>query len=67
MPQTYAGPLYVVPSLLNVLCDFVVAVGLKQFVTFPTHNGGNTLDLVFSAIPGLFQSISRCSLVIFSL
>ena len=29
----------------NTLCDFVVAGGLEQCVTFPTHSGGDTLDL----------------------
>ena len=43
------------------LCEFVVANGLEQLVTFPTHTGGNILDLVFCAYPHLVQHLCRLS------
>ena len=32
--------------------------GLEQLVTFPTHNKGNTLDLVLTDIPGAVHSVA---------
>ena len=42
--------------------DFVDAINehfLTQHVTFPTHDGGNTLDLVISNIPSRVSSLSE--------
>ena len=43
--------------------DFIESVSekfLTQHVTFPTHNGGNTLDLVLSNIPNRVESVTDC-------
>ena len=45
----------------NILCDFIVANGLEQHVDFPTHSGGNTLDLVLCSSPDVIQNVSRFS------
>ena len=45
----------------NTLRDFVVAGGLEQCVTFPTHSCGNTLDLFLCLTPGLVHSMSSLS------
>ena len=42
--------------------DFLDALGenfLTQHVTFPTHDGGHTLDLVISNIPGRIGTVSE--------
>ena len=49
------------------LCEFVVANGLEQLVTFPTHTGGNILDLVFLLIPMWFSICVACPLLFFPL
>ena len=62
MPHTSVGPPYVDPHLIsNTLCDFVVAGGLEQCVTFPIHSCGNTHDLILHPTPGLVHSVSSLS------
>uniref|UniRef100_A0A1X7SPP3 Endonuclease/exonuclease/phosphatase domain-containing protein n=1 Tax=Amphimedon queenslandica TaxID=400682 RepID=A0A1X7SPP3_AMPQE len=41
----------------NALCDFIVANGLDQHVSFPTHNCGHILDLVLSSSPDIVQNL----------
>ena len=43
--------------------DFIEIINekfLTQHVTFPTHDGGNTLDLVLSNIPNRVESVTDC-------
>ena len=48
------------PSSFAV-CEVVVANGFEQLVTFPTHTGGNILDLDFCAYPHLVQHLCHLS------
>ena len=43
----------------NIFNDMMIAMGLKQWVTFPTHHNGNTLDLVMTEL-GSRLTVSKC-------
>ncbi|XP_011406763.1 PREDICTED: uncharacterized protein LOC105314349 [Amphimedon queenslandica] len=40
------------------LCKFIFRLNLSQLVTFPTHSGGNILDLVLSSSPSYVKEVS---------
>ena len=40
--------------------DIIMALGLQQHVHFPTHKGGNTLDLVMTKL-GSKLKVTKCS------
>ena len=62
MPQTFCWSTFCGSSnTSSILSDFVVANGLEKFVTFPTHSGGNILDLVLSVSPDIVQNVSSFS------
>ena len=44
----------------EIFIDTMSALGLDQHVDFPTHKGGNTLDLLFTKCIGRVE-ISKCS------
>ena len=39
------------------LCDLLIDLNLSQLVSFPTHSGGNILDLIISNIPDCIKDI----------
>ena len=43
----------------NIFNDMMIAMGLKQWVTFPTHCNGNTLDLVMTEL-GSKLTVNKC-------
>ena len=43
----------------NIFNDMMIAMGLKQWVTFPTHCNGNTLDLVMTQL-GSKLTVNKC-------
>ena len=43
----------------NIFNDMMIAMGLKQWVTFPTHHNGNTLDLVMTEL-GSKLTVNKC-------
>ena len=45
----------------KALCDLVFRYNLTQFVDFPTHFMGNTLDLVLSGSDEMVRNLSRVS------
>ena len=45
-------------ELHRKFCDFFICdLGHSQMVNEPTHKSGNTLDLLFSNIPGLIKNL----------
>ena len=43
----------------NIFNDMMIVMGLKQWVTFPTHHDGNTLDLVMTEL-GSKLTVNKC-------
>ena len=58
LPDICWDSMSAVSSLSTSLCDFAVGCGLQQMVAGPTHEKGNTLDLVLSTFPDSIQSLS---------
>ena len=50
----------------NNFCDFIVTNGLEQLITFPTHSGGNVLDLLLCDSPGLILNLHKVTSTLLS-